>query len=142
MSTAHAVRPPSSVVFKHALVLLAYLVLALVFTYPLPLHLATTIPGDGYDGFQNYWNLWWVRRAFLDLNTSPFFTRELYYPTGASLLFHTLNVFNGVWSLPIQALSNLALTYNAVVLFTFVLSGYGTFLLARDVQEGIGHREQ
>src|SRR5437870_2350220 len=120
-------------VLAHVLVLLGYLVLALVFTYPLVINFATAIPGDGYDGLQNYWNLWWVRRALLDLNSSPFFTTDLYYPTGTSLLFHTLNVFNGLWSLPIQLLSNLAITYNVVVLFTFVMSGYGTFLLAKHV---------
>ncbi len=121
---------------RHTLVIVAYLVLALVFTYPLALNFSSAIPGDGYDGLQNYWNLWWVRRALLDLNTSPFFTRELYYPTGASLLFHTLNIFNGLWSLPIQSLANLAFTYNSIVLFTFVMSGYGAYLLALEVTGG------
>lgn len=116
---------------RHLIVIFAYFVLALLFTDPLALHFDAAIPGDGFDGLQNYWNLWWVRRALLEEQTSPFFTRQLYYPTGTSLLFHTLNIFNGLWSLPIQLLSNLAITYNSVVLFTFVLSGYGTFLLAR-----------
>src|SRR5438270_3971020 len=129
----HAAGAWRALVLAHGLALLGYLVLALVFTYPLVLNFASAIPGDGYDGLQNYWNLWWVRRALLDLNSSPFFTTDLYYPTGTSLLFHTLNVFNGLCSLPIHLLSNLAITYNVVVLFTFVMSGYGTFLLAKHV---------
>jgi len=122
----------------HLLVLAGYLALAFIFTFPLVVNFATSIPGDGYDGLQNYWNLWWVGRALLDLKSSPFFTSELYFPTGASLLFHTLNVFNGLWSLPIQLLFNLAFTYNAVVLFTFVMSGYGTFLLAKHATHTAG----
>lgn len=111
-------------------ILLAYFVLTLICTYPLALNLTTAIPGDGYDGWQNYWNLWWARRALLELNTSPFFTSDLFYPTGASLYFHTLNLFNGLWTLPLHAWSNLAFIYNSVVIFSFVVSAYGAYLLA------------
>jgi hypothetical protein len=30
--------------------------------------------GDGWDGLQNAWNLWWVRRALTELHVSPWFT--------------------------------------------------------------------
>ena len=114
----------------HLKILLAYCILTLVFTYPLAFNFTTAIPGDGYDGWQNYWNLWWVRHALLDLNTSPFFTYDLFHPTGTSLYFHTLNIFNGWWTLPLQAWGNLAFTYNSVVIFSFVCSAYGAYLLA------------
>src|SRR5436190_5217680 len=116
----------------HAAALAGYLALALVFTWPLAAEFEHAIPGDGFDGLQNYWNLWWVRRALLDLQTSPFFTRDLFFPSGASLYFHTLNIFNGLWTLPLQLLGGLAVSYNSVVLFTFVLSGYGAWLLAKE----------
>ena len=125
----------------HLYVIAAYALLALVLTYPLALNYATAIPGDGFDGLQNYWNLWWVRRALLDLNVSPFFTRELFYPNGASLYFHTLNIFNGLVSLPVQLLAGLAAAYNTTVLFTFVASGYGTFLLARRMLGRLGRAD-
>src|SRR5439155_11438681 len=106
----------------HLAVLGGYLLLSLAFTWPLVLHIGSAIPGDGFDGLQNYWNLWWVRHALLDLQTTPFFTNLLFYPTGASLYFHTLNIFNGLWSLPVQLLSVVAVSYNVVFCFTFVLS--------------------
>ena len=66
-------------------------------TWPTALHLTNGIPGDGFDGWQNYWNLWWVKQALLNLGTNPFFTDHLYPPAGVSLLFHTLNIFNSFW---------------------------------------------
>ncbi len=109
--------------------LVGYLLLTLIMTYPLVLNFNKAIPGDGFDGWQNYWNLWWVKRALVDLGENPFFTNYLYYPTGVSLYFHTLNIFNGLLTLPLQSLFSLTVAYNVVVLFSFVVAGYGTYLL-------------
>jgi hypothetical protein len=99
-------------------------------TWPTILHLTDGIPGDGFDGWQNYWNLWWVKKALLELGTTPFFTDYLYPPLGTSLLFHTLNIFNGLWTLPLQLNFGLAIAYNSVVLVSFTLAGYGGYLLS------------
>ena len=68
-------------------VLAAYLLLTILMTWPTVLHLTDGIPGDGFDGWQNYWNLWWVKEALLVLGTSPYFTDYLYPPIGTNLLF-------------------------------------------------------
>jgi hypothetical protein len=114
--TSNSARP-------HLSALGGYLLLALVMTYPLALHLTSTIPGDGFDGWQNYWNLWWVKTALLDLQQSPYFTDYLYYPTGYSLLFQTLNIFNAFLTLPVQVAFGVTVSYNFVVLFSFVIGG-------------------
>ncbi len=114
-------------------VLLAYLALTLALTYPLVRHFATAIPGDGFDGWQNFWNLWWVKVAVLEQHTQPWFTSLLYAPTGVGLLFHTLNAFNGFTFLPIQLAWGLFPAYNAVVIFSFAMGGLGAYLLARHV---------
>ncbi|MDM8531756.1 hypothetical protein QUF63_11330 [Anaerolineales bacterium HSG25] len=99
-------------------------------TWPIANHLTTAIPGDGFDGWQNYWNLWWVREAMLVQGNTPYFTDHLYAPNGVSLLFHTLNIFNGLWTLPIQLNFGLTVAYNSVVLISFTLAGYGAYLLS------------
>ena len=114
------------------------MLLALVMTYPLALHLTTAIPGDGFDGWQNYWNLWWVKTALLDLQQSPYFTDYLYHPTGYSLLFQTLNIFNAFLTLPVQVAFGVTVSYNFVVLFSFVIGGYGAYLLALQVLSAKG----
>ncbi|MCS6826161.1 MAG: YfhO family protein [Caldilinea sp.] len=125
--------------WEHLLALAFYAAATLVCTWPLALHLNSAIPGDGFDGWQNYWNLWWIKRALVERVTNPLFTDLLYHPTGVSLYFHTLNPFNGVATLPVQLALGLIPAYNAVVLVSWVLGGYGMFLLARWV---IGRRVQ
>jgi hypothetical protein len=118
-----------------AVALIGYLLLTLALTYPLATYFTRAIPGDGFDGWQNYWNLWWVKVALLEQHTSPFFTDLLYHPTGVGLLFHTLNPFNGLLALLLQLAFGLFVAYNAIVLLSFVLAGLGAYLLAR---QGLG----
>jgi len=115
----------------HLCCLAAYLFLTLLLTYPLVLQFTKAIPGDGFDGWQNYWNLWWMKVALLEEHRSPFTTDLLYHPTGVNLYFHTLNPFNGLLTLPVQLAWGLLPAYNLVVLFSFAIGGYGAYLLAR-----------
>ncbi|HHW87271.1 MAG TPA: hypothetical protein GX400_13815 [Chloroflexi bacterium] len=121
---------------QHLLALALYLAATVIFTWPLAANLTSAIPGDSFDGWQNYWNQWWIKQALIDRIANPLVTDLLYYPTGVSLYFHTLNPFNGVTTLPIQLAFGLIAAYNAVVFLSWVLAGYGMFLLARWVIGG------
>ncbi len=141
--TSHpsSTNPPSETVYRssvwrvgtaghiHALVLLLYTVLTGIMTWPLAANLTSAIPGDSFDGWQNYWNLWWLKIALVERVQNPFVTDLLYAPTGVGLYFHTLNPFNGVVTLPIQLSGGLMAAYNSVVWISWVLGGYGVFLL-------------
>lgn len=99
---------------------------------------AHAIPGAGVaaeDGWQNAWNLWWVRLA-LARGQNPFHTDMIFAPGGASLYLHTLNITNALLTLPAQWIGGPVMAYNGAVLLGFVLTGYATFLLAQHV---IGH---
>lgn len=115
----------------HAVVLLGYTLLTAVMTWPAPRAFFVAIPGDSFDGWQNFWNLWWVKLALIDRIQNPYTTDLLYHPTGVDLYFHTLNPFNGAVTLPVQLTGGLYAAYNSVVLISWVLAGYGAFLLAR-----------
>ncbi len=54
-------------------------------TWPTVAQMTTAIPGDGFDGWQNYWNQWWIKEALLNKGTHFFFTDILYPPDGATL---------------------------------------------------------
>lgn len=136
-STTNSTRPARQAI-RHGLVLLGYFLLTIVMTWPLVTQITTAIPGDSFDGWQNYWNLWWVKTALVDRQQSPFVTDLLYYPTGVGLYFHTLNPFNGLLTLPLQLSGSLFIAYNAVVFFSWTVAGYGVYLLARWVL-GIGY---
>ena len=113
----------------HALVILAYLLLALALTWPLAAHFDSHVPGNGSDDPPLTWNLWWVPHAVLDLETGPFDCDYLFYPLGINLAFYTFTVLNGLQSIPLQATVGLIPASNILLLSSFVLSGYGAFLL-------------
>jgi hypothetical protein len=112
------------------LVLLAFTLPALALTWPLAAYLSTHVPGNGVDDPPLTWNLWWIRYALLDRGTNPFNGSSLFYPLGINLAFYTLTLLNGLLSLPLQAISGLIPASNFLLLSSFILSGYGTFLLA------------
>ncbi|MCB0060506.1 MAG: hypothetical protein KDE19_00255 [Caldilineaceae bacterium] len=123
------IRSNRSLSHRPVLVLCAYLLLTAVMTWPLVTQLTTAIPGDSFDGWQNYWNQWWIKVALVDRVQNPFATDLLYYPTGVDLYFHTLNPFNGVTTLPIQLSMGLIPAYNAVIFLSWPLAGFGVYLL-------------
>lgn len=117
---------------QHGVPLLGYTLLALLLTWPLVLQFTTAVPGDSVDSWQNMWNMWWLKRALLE-GHNPFYSTEIYYPGGASLLLHTLNPFNFIISLPFHSLFGLVVAYNVALIFSLVASGYAAYLIAVDV---------
>jgi hypothetical protein len=129
------IRPLSSLTRwrTEVLVIGGYLLLTLLFTYPLALHLGTYVVGLHVDVEQYLWSFWWMRRALLELHTTPFFTHWLYYPDGVSLYFFAFNPLHALLSIPFQQAFGLIPAYNLMELLTFVATAYTTYLLARDV---------
>jgi hypothetical protein len=113
-----------------ALVIGVYTLFALILTWPLIAHVGHYVPGNGVDDPPLTWNLWWIRHALLDLGTNPFDGDFLFYPLGVNLAFYTLTVLNGLLSIPLQVTLGLVPASNLLLLSSFVLSGYGTFLLS------------
>jgi hypothetical protein len=114
----------------HLLVLAAYILFALVLTWPVASRLDTHVPGNGADDPPLTWNLWWVQDALLKQGVNPFDCDLLFYPLGINLAFYTLTVLNGLLSIPVQAVAGLIPASNLLLLSSFVLSGYGAFLLS------------
>lgn len=87
------------------------------------------VPGEG-DVYFYLWDLWWFKKALLSFS-SPYFTPYLFYPIGLNLAFSAITPFNGILSIPLQFLFGLTKTYTILWLASFIISGYGTFLLVR-----------
>ena len=127
--------------FRSSLVNLWVAPLALYFlafcllTYPLILSFSSHFFADSGDGMQNVWNLWWIRKAVVELHTTPWHTTFLHYPSGVSLLGHTLNPFNGFLGLLLQPFLSLIATHNVIVIFSFVVAGLTAFRLALHVTD-------
>ena len=104
--------------------------LSAIFTYPLVLHLADAVE-DGQDALLNVWILAWDGHALL---TDPLrlFDANIFYPFTRTLAYSEINLSQALLALPATLVSgNPVLGYNVALLLTFVLSGWGMYLLAR-----------
>jgi len=127
----------------HAAILGLFLLLALLFTYPLVIHFGTHVPGSATWAFDEYtfiWNLWWFKHATVDLLTSPLHTDLLFFPLGIDLILYTFNFFNALIALPLQLVMSLPAASNFTLVLATVLSGYGTYLLVRYLLGGAARR--
>ncbi len=110
-------------------VVLVYSLLAVVLTFPLVFRLSTHAAGDSIDAPPLAWNLWWVKFAAVNLGVNLLDCSFLFYPIGINLAFYTLTVLNGLLSVPLQDVFGLIATSNLLLWSSFVLSGWGAFLL-------------
>lgn len=101
------------------------------FSYPLFGSFSTHFFCGQEDGYQNIWNLWWVNESVVHLGKLPWYTTYLHYPKGTSLIAHTLAPFNGFLGIGLQWMGlTLCQTFNAIVIFSFVMTGVTAFWLA------------
>ena len=109
-----------------------YLGVAIIFSWPLALHLGDRVVlSESGDVWQHLWNNWWMRFSLLDLHTHPYTTPMLLHPVGANLFFHALDPMDGYLSTPFQLLFGLVAAFNLVILFQLTVAGWGVYLLAR-----------
>jgi len=113
---------------------MAYTGLTVVMTWPMVLRLSAPFYNIQGDFGLWLWDLWWMKKALVDLGTSPYFTSYLFHPTGTSLVFHNLSPYNGLVGIPLQLLgADVITTYNLLYLSSFVIGGVGMFLLVKEL---------
>ncbi|MCS6801689.1 MAG: interleukin-like EMT inducer domain-containing protein [Chloroflexota bacterium] len=117
----------------------SYFVLAVILTWPLPLHFLDHVVGIDVDEGIFVWNLWWLRFSIFSLGVSPFFTDYIFYPVGVSLVYYTLTFLNGLLSLPLQPFIGPIGAINVLLVLSLTGNGLAAFLLCRYilVREGI-----
>jgi len=114
------------------LAFLAYTVLALAYTWPLPIRLTDGIAHDPYDPILNAWILWWTTKA-VPL-TAPWWNAPIFYPAIGTLAFSEHLLGLAPIAAPLIALTgNPLVGYNVTLIATYVLSALGAHLLAYTV---------
>jgi len=117
----------------HLLINLGYLVLTIILTWPLTSQLTTHIPGEAtwaFDESTFIWNMWWLKHTVLVLQQNPLHTTYTFFPLGVDLTTYTFNLFNAAFGLPLQLALSLPLANNLTLIFSYVSSAYGMFLLS------------
>lgn len=102
-----------------------YFFLTIIFTYKIIIE----VPANG-DAFQILWFMWWFKKSILSF-TNPYFTTYLFYPSGVSLAFSDTTPFNSILSIPLQLIFGSIWTYRILILVSFIIAGYGTYLLVK-----------
>jgi hypothetical protein len=115
--------------YHNGIALALYLLLSTVFTYPLVFHMDGQVAGM-HDVWHYVWNLWWVKKSIFEMHASPYYTDLLFYPTGIDLRLYELMLPSDILALPFQSP---VFAYNVLCLLSFILGGFGMFLLARYV---------
>ena len=117
----------------------AYLVVALVASWPLLLGLGRDVPRDLGDSVLTMWILAWDSDHFVALLNGKsaaltgFFDANIFYPARLTLAYSEHFIPQAIQSFPIYLVSrNPILCYNLLFLSSFVLAGVGAFLLTRE----------
>ncbi len=109
-----------------------YLALTLLMTFPLAVSWRSALPAGSGDIWQNYWNFWWWKWCLL-AQANPLHSPMLFYPGGTDLIFHTHSPFNQIIAMPVNLAFGEAAAYNFCVILALTLTGFGTYLLVRDL---------
>ncbi len=110
--------------------------LFVVFLWPLPLHWGSWLVGGNLiptDGWMFVWNLWWIRKALVELHVSPLFAPDLFYPQGVTLGLHSLSLANGLLSIPLQTVGGPVAAHNWLMFLSFPLTAVGVYGFAREL---------
>ncbi|MGE5358898.1 MAG: hypothetical protein ACM3NQ_07740 [Bacteroidales bacterium] len=107
--------------------------LALLWTWPLALHLTTAIPGKPGDNYSFLWALWWMRRALSAAGTGFFHTDYLFFPFGTSLVNQSHTALPAFVAATVLGPLSIVTAQNLLLLGYVFLNGAVTYLLAWDV---------
>ena len=111
--------------------LAAAIALTLVLTWPLPTYFTHALIGEG-DATWGLGTLAYWRAAFLG-HEPLYYASRLYYPVGISFVTNAAGPFSALLALPFWVFGPAA-AYNGAVVLGFALTGFCTYLLARDVR--------
>ena len=114
--------------WRTAGVVVFFLILTVVLTYPMISHFSTAIPGPPWDGYQFLTQLYWFKRALFDLHVSPWFYPDIFYPFGYNWFLSETMLTNVGLAMPVTLMAGEVVAYNALMWLSFVLSGLGAYL--------------
>jgi len=119
---------PRRSILVHLGVLLGFAALTVLMTWPLAFRMADSVPGWPGDNAFCVWLIWWFKRALLDLHISPYVNPFVYFPEGFELARSDMMLANTLLALPVTALWGPVVAYNGMLLLSFILTGFATYL--------------
>jgi hypothetical protein len=109
---------------------LAYLLTAVVFTWPLVLRINSSVYGVRGDHFVQLWETWWRKNALLK-GESLTFTDLIYAPSGFDFSKVPVQPLPTIFNLILALPTNEVLALNILLLLSFPLSGLAVYFLVK-----------
>ncbi|GAK55046.1 hypothetical protein U27_01877 [Candidatus Vecturithrix granuli] len=118
----------------HLLLLLCFTLIACVLLYPLPLYLSNgLLAAQSGDPLLQIWVIQWNIHK-LTSSLTNYFDANIFYPYSNTFAYHDHLFVLSVLGLPIFTLThNPILTYNLLLILSFVLSAYGMYLFTHEL---------
>ncbi len=114
------------------LALLFFGVVSFVLLWPLSGHLAVSTNNEG-DALEQVWVMGWGSHA-LTTDPASLFNGNIFYPYPNTLAYADHLLAQTIQALPVFLLTgNLILGYGLLTFFSFVLSGWATYLLVKEI---------
>ncbi len=107
-----------------------YVILTIIFTWPLATNFSTFVNGNSFDVFHELWYLHLGSTS----PTGPFFvfsSMMSYFPTGTPLYFQVLSPFNTLNFAWLAPLFGEVVAYNVLYMFTFFFAGFTTYVFVK-----------
>jgi hypothetical protein len=120
-------------IIRNLCALSLFVLLTLPAFHPLPWQAGSKTIGGKTDNYIFLWDLWWVQYSLVELHQWPLHTDFIFPPTGCSLAYHTLCLGNGLLGLLFGSTVNILLAHNILLMLSFALAGFFTFLLVREL---------
>ena len=125
----HVKIKPASNYRAHIAVLGLFMVLTIFMTYPQSIKMNSAVRNHG-DPLLNTWIIAWDVHKITTGDIKNLFHTNMFYPHQRTLAFSEHLFTQALIGLPMMLFSkNPILTYNFVLLFSFLISGYGMYLL-------------
>ncbi len=109
-----------------------FFVLTAMLLRPVIFHFFDQVSGAG-DTYEYVWRLWWFKHTLIDTGQSPWLVPFIYYPYGYPLAYSELTPTNTIFGLPFTIAFGEYSAHNALLFLSFFLTGFNTFLLARQL---------
>lgn len=123
---------------RDGLVIALYLLATAVMTYPLIFRLDNHwLAYRDIDTYTKLWDHWWFTRT-ISAGQPLNYTRELFYPIGLDLTFHSISWTTTVLIWLITPLLGNIAAYNFNILFAVFTSAYAAYLLIRTLVQHRG----
>ena len=124
------IMPIRSWLVAHGPAFASYLAIVAIMLFPLLTVFVSQLPGPQGDNFEYVWKLQWFSDSLLGRRISPVYVPQIYYPAGIELTISEITPTNTLLALPLTWLAGPIVSYNTLVVLSFLLSACFTYLLA------------